>query len=59
MPLSKLWMIAYRDLGRNRRRTLLSLLAVALGLALLMVMNGFAAGIFGFERRSRDIATAF
>jgi len=45
MPLSKLWMIAYRDLGRNRRRTLLSLLAVALGLALLMVMNGFAAGI--------------
>jgi len=22
-------------------------------------MNGFAAGIFGFERRSRDIATAF
>src|SRR5215212_548928 len=45
MPLSKLWTIAYRDLGRNRRRSVLSLLAVALGLALLMVMNGFIAGI--------------
>src|SRR6185436_7650669 len=45
MPLSKLWTIAYRDLGRNRRRSLLSLLAVALGLALLVVMNGFVAGI--------------
>src|SRR5690349_3235508 len=45
MSLSKLWTIAYRDLGRNRRRSLLTLLAVALGLALLMVMNGFIAGI--------------
>ena len=45
MPLNKLWMIAFRDLGRNRRRSLLTLLAVALGLALLMVMNGFIAGI--------------
>ena len=45
MSLSKLWTIAYRDLGRNRRRSILTLLAVALGLALLMVMNGFVAGI--------------
>jgi ABC-type lipoprotein release transport system permease subunit len=45
MTLSKLWTIAYRDLGRNRRRSILTLLAVALGLALLMVMNGFIAGI--------------
>jgi ABC-type lipoprotein release transport system permease subunit len=45
MPLSKLWTIAYRDLGRNRRRSMLTLLAVALGLALLMVMNGFIAGV--------------
>ena len=45
MTLSKLWTIAYRDLGRNRRRSVLTLLAVALGLALLMVMNGFIAGI--------------
>jgi ABC-type lipoprotein release transport system permease subunit len=45
MPLNKLWTIAYRDLGRNRRRSILTLLAVALGLALLMVMNGFIAGI--------------
>jgi ABC-type lipoprotein release transport system permease subunit len=45
MPLWKLWTLAYRDLGRNRRRSLLSLVAVALGLALLMVMNGFIAGV--------------
>jgi ABC-type lipoprotein release transport system permease subunit len=45
MPFGKLWTIAYRDLGRNRRRSLLTLLAVGLGLALLMVMNGFIAGI--------------
>lgn len=45
MPLSKLWTLAYRDLGRNRRRSILTLLAVALGLALLMVMNGFIAGV--------------
>jgi ABC-type lipoprotein release transport system permease subunit len=45
MTLRKLWTIAYRDLGRNRRRSILTLLAVALGLALLMVMNGFIAGI--------------
>ena len=45
MPLSKLWILAYRDLGRNRRRSLFTLLGVALGLALLIVMNGFVAGI--------------
>ena len=45
MTLSKLWTIAYRDLGRNRRRSILTLLAVALGLALLMVMNGYIAGV--------------
>jgi ABC-type lipoprotein release transport system permease subunit len=44
MPLSKLWTLAYRDLGRNRRRSILSLLAVALGLALLIILNGYIAG---------------
>jgi ABC-type lipoprotein release transport system permease subunit len=44
MSLNKLWALAYRDLGRNRRRSMLSLLAVALGLALLIVMNGYIAG---------------
>ncbi len=39
------WRIAYRDLTRNRRRTLFTLLAVALGLALLIVLNGYIAGI--------------
>ncbi len=37
--------IAYRDLGRNRRRTVLTILAVALGLAILMMLNGLIAGV--------------
>ena len=45
MALGKLWTIAWRDLGRNRRRTLFSIVAVALGLALLIMMDGFVAGI--------------
>jgi ABC-type lipoprotein release transport system permease subunit len=45
MPFSKLWVIAFRDLGRNRRRSILSLIAVALGLALLIVLNGYIAGV--------------
>jgi len=46
MALKKLWVIAFRDLGRNRRRTGLTLLAVALGLAVLIMISGFIAGIF-------------
>ncbi|MFC2038052.1 ABC transporter permease [Chloroflexota bacterium] len=45
MVLGKLWIIAYRDLGRNRRRSFFSLLAVGMGLALLIVLNGFIAGM--------------
>ncbi|MEZ4770923.1 MAG: ABC transporter permease [Caldilineales bacterium] len=45
MAIGKLWTIAWRDLGRNRRRTLFSVIAVALGLALLIMMDGFVAGI--------------
>jgi len=44
MVLGRLWVIAYRDLGRNRRRSILTLLAVALGLALLIVWNGLITG---------------
>jgi len=40
----RLWKIAYRDLGRNRRRSLLTLVAVALGLALLILMTGLIEG---------------
>jgi len=46
IALKKLWVIAYRDLARNRRRTGLTLLAVILGLAVLIIMSGFIAGIF-------------
>ena len=45
MPLSKLWLIAYRDLGRHRRRTVFTLLAVALGLALVLTYHGLIAGM--------------
>lgn len=45
MTFGKLWTIAYRDLLRNRRRSILTLLAVALGLALLIVINGLIAGM--------------
>lgn len=47
MALGKLWTIAYRDLGRNRRRSFFTLLAVALGLALLIFVNGLIAGVMG------------
>ena len=46
MAFRKLWTIAYRDLGRNRRRTALTMLAVVLGLALIILMNGLIAGVF-------------
>jgi len=45
MPLSKLWVIAYRDLGRHRRRSVFTLLAVALGLALLLTIHGLISGM--------------
>jgi ABC-type lipoprotein release transport system permease subunit len=47
LSISGLWMIAYRDLGRNRRRSGLTLVAVALGMALLVVMSGLMAGAIG------------
>ena len=46
MAFGKLWVIAYRDLGRNRRRTIFTLIAVALGLALIVTLNGFVAGVW-------------
>ena len=45
MALAKLWIIALRDLGRNRRRSILTTLAVALGLALLITTHGLTAGV--------------
>ncbi len=45
MAFAKLWVIALRDLGRNRRRSILTLVAVALGLALLLATHGLTAGM--------------
>jgi ABC-type lipoprotein release transport system permease subunit len=54
MAFSKLLVIAYRDLGRNRRRSILSLVAVALGLGLLILLHGYLAGVVD-EAMQNDI----
>lgn len=46
MTLGKLWTLAYRDLFRNRRRSVFTMLAVALGLALIIILNGFIGGVW-------------
>jgi len=40
----KLWRIAIRDLGRNKRRSGLTLIAVMMGLALVIALHGFEMG---------------
>lgn len=45
MALGRLWTIAWRDLGRHKRRTFFSIIAVALGLGLLIVLDGWIAGV--------------
>ena len=43
----QIFKMAFRDLGRNRRRTFFSALAVAIGLALLMLMSSVIQGEMG------------
>ncbi len=45
MALKSFWIMAYRDLVRNRRRTVLTFIAIALGLALVIYMNGLITGM--------------
>ena len=45
MTFKKLWVIAFRDLGRNRRRSILTGAAVALGTALTILMSGYMSGM--------------
>jgi putative ABC transport system permease protein len=55
----KLWKLAIRDLRRNRRRSILSLLAVALGLSLLVVSSGLMDGsIWGSVESNIRVRTA-
>lgn len=42
--MTQLFKMAIRDLGRNRRRTFFSMLAVGMGLALLLLMASFITG---------------
>ena len=54
----QLFSMAFRDLGRNRRRTFFSMLAVGLGLALLLLMASFITGeIKGAFDRSIELQT--
>ena len=58
MALTKFWTIAFRDLGRNRRRSLFTLLAVGLGLALIILMSGYIAGVLdGALQNSIELQT--
>jgi ABC-type lipoprotein release transport system permease subunit len=45
LGLGVLWRIAWRDVTRNKRRSILSVTAVALGLTLLIVLNGLIGGV--------------
>ncbi|MEW5939959.1 MAG: ABC transporter permease [Chloroflexota bacterium] len=40
----QLFKMAFRDLGRNKRRTILSALAVSVGMSLLLLMSGVLVG---------------
>jgi ABC-type lipoprotein release transport system permease subunit len=42
--MNRLWRIAVRDLLRNKRRSVLTLIAVMLGLALVIVLHGYEMG---------------
>jgi len=42
--IGTLWRIAIRDLGRNQRRSILTFIAVAIGLALCVVLSGLMTG---------------
>ena len=45
MALKKFWVMAYRDLVRNKRRTVITFIAIALGLALVLFMKGLITGM--------------
>jgi ABC-type lipoprotein release transport system permease subunit len=60
MAMKIFWAIAYRDLVRNRRRSTLTLLAVALGMMVLIMMSGFITGAFsGGLRENIRLTTGY
>ena len=46
MALGTFWKMAYRDIVRNRRRTFTTMIAVALGLMVVLLMAGMLEGVF-------------
>lgn len=56
--MNYLWRMAARNLGRNTARTLLSVLAVCLGVAVVIVTKGFVDGMINtLVRNSIDIVS--
>jgi len=51
LALKTFWTIAFRDLIRNRRRTFTTLLAVALGMLVVMLMAGMLRGVMDSAMR--------
>jgi ABC-type lipoprotein release transport system permease subunit len=51
LALKTFWTIAFRDLIRNRRRTFITLLAVALGMLVVMLMAGMLRGVMDSAMR--------
>ena len=45
MALKQFWVMAYRDLIRNKRRTVITFIAISLGLTLVIFMNGLITGM--------------
>ena len=46
MAFAAFWKMAYRDIVRNRRRTITTMIAVALGLTVVLLMAGMLEGVF-------------
>jgi ABC-type lipoprotein release transport system permease subunit len=52
--MNTLLLIAWRNLWRNRRRTLINLSAIGLGLALVVIYGGLIAGVMGDAKNQLD-----
>ena len=52
MTIKTLWTIGFRDLIRNRRRTFTTMVAVALGMVVVLLMAGMLAGVFDSALRN-------
>lgn len=52
--MQTLLLIAWRNIWRNRRRTLINMSAIGLGLALVVIYGGLIAGVMGDSKNQLD-----